>query len=133
MDIAALATELTTDPLARGYSAMTNQQAADSLNNVKDRPRDRGVISSYEIIDATVPAEWAALSAAEKQRYQTIVGAGQVNTKNPNTRAAFLAMFAAGTTTRTNLAALQTELVSRAVELGLGVVGDGHVASARGT
>lgn len=134
MDIAALAVELTTDTLARGYAGMTNQQAADSLNTINRTGPERTIIPSYEIIDATVPGEWATLTATEKQRYQTITGAGQVNIKNANTRAALAAMFGVGTTTRSNLIALQAgSQISRAEELGLGTVGDGHVASARGT
>lgn len=130
MDFVVLHNELTNDPLDRGYAGMTDQQAADSLNAV-NRSRERGVVPSYEIIDATVPAEWAALSAAEKQRYQTLTGAGQVNVRSGNARAAFMAMFGAGTQTRTNLAALQNEQVSRATELGLEYVYEGHVFMAR--
>jgi hypothetical protein len=32
VDIGALASELTTDPLARGYAGMSDQAAADDLN-----------------------------------------------------------------------------------------------------
>lgn len=134
MNIAALATELTTDPLGRGYAAMSDVQAAASLNTRNRTGPDRGIIPSYELINATVPAEWNSLSATEKQRYQTITGAGSVDIQNANVRAALAAMFGAGTTTRTNMVALQSGVsISRADELGLGVVGDGHVASARGT
>lgn len=132
MDIAVLATELTTDPLGRGYAGMSDAQAAASLNTANRDGPDRDVIPSYELINATVPAEWAALSAAEKQRYQTITGAGMVDISNTNVRSSLAAMFTAGTTTRTNMLALRAgPQISRATELGLGVVGDGHVASAR--
>lgn len=130
MDFVILRNELINDPLGRGYAGMTDQQAADSLN-VDNRSRERGVVPSYQIIDATVPAEWAALSAAEKQRYQTLTGAGQVNVRSGNARAAFMAMFGAGTQTRSNLSALQNEQISRAAELGLEHVYPGHVGIAR--
>ena len=136
MNIAALRTELITDPLPRGYSGMTDAQAAANLNDATTpalrRTRDRGVIPAYEVIDATVPSEYTTLNADEKQRYAAITGAGSVNTKNTNTRAAFAAMFGAGTTTRTNLVALQTEFISRAQELGLGTVTAQDVKDARG-
>lgn len=132
MDIAALAAELTNDPLGRGYSGMSNAQAAASLNTVNITGPERDIIEAYELIDATVPAEWASLSAAEKQRYQTITGAGRVNIKNANTRSSLASIFGAGTTTRANMLALQAgPQISRATQLGLGTVGDGHVASAR--
>lgn len=134
MDIAALQTELTTDPLGRGYSGMTDSQAANSLNTANRDGPDREIVSSHELFEAIVPAEWGSLSAAEKQRVQTILAMGQVNLKGANTRANLATAFGAGTTTRSNLQALQAgPKISRAIELGLGTVGDGHVASARAT
>lgn len=130
MDFVVLHDELTVDPLGRGYDGMTDQQAAGSLN-ATDRQRERGIVPSHEIIDATAPSEWVSLTTAEKQRYQTLTGAGQVNVQSANVRAAFMAMFGAGTQTRTNLAALQYETVSRAAELGLGYVSPGDVDQAR--
>lgn len=131
MDIEVLRAELLTDPLGRGYAGMTDAQAAASLNAVNRTPA-RGVVDSYLVVNATVATEWTALSAAEKQRYQTIVGAGKVDNGNANVQAAFLAMFAGGTTTRTNLIALAGgPSISRAAELGLPFVGAHHVAEAR--
>lgn len=127
-----LSDEVVNDPLARGYAGMTAHQVADSLNT-KNRSRERNIIQSYEIIEATVAAEYSALTAAEKERYKVLTGAGQINVKGANTRAAFLAMFAGGTTTRTNLAALQNELISRAEELALPLIRPGDVVEARGS
>lgn len=129
MDLQILKTELATDPLALGYAGKTAAQKA-SLLNTTQRTISRTLINAYEIINATVPAEWAALTADEKNRYATLTGAGQVDASNANVRAAFLAMFAAGTTTRSNLAALQNQTVSRAVELGLGTVTEQNVIDA---
>lgn len=134
MHIIALAAELTNDPLGRGYAGMTPALAAASLN-ARNRPGpDRDTVPAYEILEAIVPAEWTSLSAAEKQRVQTIISAGTVNLKGANTRAMLGAAFGAGTTTRANLLALQAgPPISRAEELNLGAaVGDGHVVSARG-
>lgn len=131
MDLAKLKAEITADPLTRGYLAMTDAQAAASLN-ASDRASVRTLIPSHEVIEATVAAEWSSLSAAEKQRYQTFIAAGTVNAAGTNTRAAFLAMFGAGTTTRANLSALQTgPTVTRAAELGLPFIGAHHVTQAR--
>lgn len=132
MDYVKLQAEITTDPMALGYAGKSDQQIADLLNSMgTGRVIGRSIVPSQEIIEATVPGEWAALAAAEKQRYQTITGAGEVNLKGPNTRAMLGAMFGAGTQTRTNLVALQTKTVSRAEELGLGFIYPGHVAKAR--
>jgi hypothetical protein len=107
MDYIALKSLIDADPTLTGKSSA---EIADVLN-AKTVVVDRAIIPSYEIVDATVPAEWAALTSAEKQRYQTITGAGSVNVKGTNTRSAFAAMFGAGTQTRANLLTLQSQTV----------------------
>lgn len=118
----ALATEINNDPTSLGYAphrtSGNDGAIADLLNAVSPSILiDRDVIDSHEVIDATVPSEWAALTAAEKQRYQTLTGAGKVNPKSANTRQTFGQMFGVGTTTRTNLTSLQTRPGSRAEQL----------------
>lgn len=122
--------ELTSDPLGRGYSGMVDQGVSDDLNSAY-RTRTRNRIETWEIIEATVPAEYAALSDGEKQRYQTFIAAGVLDPSGVNTRAAFGAMFGPGTVTRTNLLAMASEAVSRAEELGVPNVTANQVASAR--
>jgi hypothetical protein len=122
MDDLALKTELTTDPAGLGYAPHLASGSLSPIMELLNAPRIgvsvfRGVISSYEIINATDPAEWAALTAAEKQRYQMLTGAGQVDVSNANVRGAFAAMFGAGTVTRTALVALASRPGSRAEEL----------------
>lgn len=124
-----LRTELTTDPLARGYSGMTDEQAAASLNTV-NRTVPRTSATGSDIIKATVLADYAALSAANQNVYWGMVGAGGVDPQDANTVAIFTALFS-GKTTLTNLAALRTTPVSRAAELGLGVVTAGEIGRAR--
>ncbi len=132
MDYIRLKSEITLDFAALGYAGKTDKQTADLLNSLTTgRSIQRLVIPAHEILEATVPSEWAALTAAEKQRYQTITGAGEVNLSGANTRLTMGAMFGAGTTTRANLIALQTKVVSRQEELGLGLIEPGHVAKAR--
>lgn len=122
MNYQALKTELTTDPLGLGLAALSASEAASKLNEVPPSPAagrqiEREIVSTWEIFEATVPAEWAALSAAEKQRYQSMLSMGSINLKKPNTRAALAAMFGAVTTTRANLLALQNTPASRATVL----------------
>ena len=136
MDYAALKLELTTDPAAIGYAAAwaegSDWKCADLLNAVRQTiDVDRGVIPSYEIINATVPGEWTTLSVAERQRFQILTGAGQVDSGNANVRAMFQAMFGAGTTTRTALVALLTRKGSRAEQVFGQGVSMNDVAQAR--
>ena len=135
MDLTVLKAELLADPAGLGYAPLLaagqDGTLADALNLVRDGiDINRGVIPAYEIVNATTPAEWAALRAAEKQRYQTLTGAGQVDSANANVRAAFQAMFAASTATRTALVVLLTRKGSRAEQLfGAGAMVD-HMAIA---
>lgn len=119
MEYRPLADELAGDPAGLGYAGKTGAQCAALLNAV-NQVIERETIPAWEVLEATVPAEYAALSAAEKTRYGLFVGAGDVNVKGTNTRAAFAVMFGAGTQTRANLLALQTRLDSRANVIGLG-------------
>lgn len=128
MDRQELANEINADPVAMGYAAHVAAGAHESIAHLLNAPRPgvtvwRGVIPAHEIISATVPAEWAALTADEKQRYQTLTGAGDVDTGAAHVRTAFAAMFGPTTQTRTNLTALAQRQGSRAEELwGAGVV-----------
>lgn len=122
MDIAALKIELTTDPLGLGYAGMNSTVAAAKLNEVPaaasvGRQVEREIVPAWEVFEATAPAEWTALSATEKQRYQTILAMGSVNVKRTNTRNALATMFGAGTATRADLIKLQNMPASRATVL----------------
>src|SRR5688572_21578162 len=122
----ALKTELTTDPKGLGLVGMTDGVAASTLNQLgasADTVPQTQPIDSYLVINATTSTDWAALSATERTRYQTLTGAGKVDPSNANVTAAFLAMFPAGSTTRANLQALANRSCSRAEKLwGTGVV-----------
>lgn len=130
MDYGKLKNEITTDPLARGYASMTNQQVADNLNTVY-RTLPVESVTGQDIFEAVVQADYAALTAAQKELLYAIVGMGTIRVNGANTTAALLAMFPSGSTTRANLAALRTRPVSRAEELGLPRVDDEHIRSAR--
>ena len=122
MDYLVLKEEFTTDPQAYGYATYwTNGQdwkLADLINQVRDVILvDREIVPAYEIFEAVVPAEWAALSGQEKERIRLVLSMGQVLVKGSNTRKAFQSVFDVGTTTRTNILALFTRKGSRAEQL----------------
>lgn len=105
INYAALAAEITTDPNAYGLAALrasgSDQGIADQLNQARAGISvDRGTVPAHEVFEAISPAEWAALSAAEKQRVQTVLAMGTVNLRGTNTRASLAAAFGAGSTTR---------------------------------
>lgn len=134
MDYVILHDELTTDPLTRGYSTMTDAEAAADLNTVY-RTRTLERLDQADVYNAVVPAEFAALTADERRVIWDIVqvgGASGLWVKPGDTaRERFIALFGAESDTIQALATLLTQDITRAAELGLGTVKPGHVAKAR--
>ena len=115
-DLTPLQDELTNDPLARGYSGMTDAQVAASLNTV-DRTRRKLTVPGVDARGATDITEFENLTAADQDRWISVTSGAFLNVDQGVDRSIALALFGAGTTTRTALAALQNEAISRAVEL----------------
>ncbi len=130
MNIEVLAAELVAGhPITFAYDA-DDAIAADQLN-AKNVARNVTSVTGQEVFEAATATDYAALSVEHKTLFLGIVGMGTILVNGVNTKAALLAMFGPGTDTRANLAALQQETVSRAVELGLGFVYQGHIEAAR--
>lgn len=113
--------EVVDDPGGLGYAGMTDGGVIVALYEVGLGAQTLPVeaVLSQAIIEATVLAEYNALSTTEKDRYDLFISAGSVNPAGPNTKAAFASMFGPGTTTRDNLLALAERPVSRAEIIGL--------------
>ena len=124
--------ELVNDPLGRGYAAMTNQQAADSLNAI-NRTRLRDTLSSAEIYEALDVTEFQSKTAAQQVYVRDVLGLGD-NVRvgaSSKARTVMIGVFGAQSQTAANLLAVMTTNISRATELGLPFVGPHHVAEAR--
>lgn len=130
MDYSILVPEIRDDPLGRGYAGMSAAEVAADLAVLR-RSRDRETIGSGELQAAVDGGEYAALSDVKRAGWGAILAAGSVDVSNENIRAQITTIWAAGTATRSNLAALQTENISRAAELRLGRVRAGDVQMAR--
>jgi len=130
-DFTVLRTELDTDPLARGYAAMTAQQVADSLNR---KDRDRWVdMRSADIFEAIVLSEFTALSTANKGRVDRILNLGDGIRTGPTSqaRSELVSVFGAGSTTIANLAAIANQKRTRGEEIGFGEVSVSDVVRAK--
>lgn len=125
-----LRTEITTDPLGRGYSSMTDLEVANDLN-IEYRTITRATVAGWEIFNVTDDAEYAALTDAQKSSWDALCGIEQIDTANGVAKAREAELFGSGTTTRSNLAALRNPVASRARELGLPFVYEGHIQEAR--
>jgi hypothetical protein len=126
-----LADELNTDPLARGYSGMTDAQAADDLNIVN---RANWVdLTSSQIFETISASEFQSLNQVGQGRVDRILGLGADIKTAPGSQARneLIAVFGGGSATITSLATVANQQRSRADELGLGFIFEGHVANAR--
>ena len=130
MNIAALKAELTGDPLARGYPAMSDAEAATNLNAV-NRERNRTSMSGSEVLNAVDDTEWGALSDADKQTVWNIVHLGDVNPFGVEARLMVSVFDAEESPTIAALQVARKDPVSRATELGLGLIYPAHVTQAR--
>jgi len=135
INIAVLKVELLTGPRASDYTALSNQAAADKINNPLAPDAltvDVDTVEGWQLWGATVQAEFkdAALSDADRNSWDAICSQNRINVKDAGVRARVQAIWPASTT-RTNLVALQTKLISRGEFLGLPFIGAHHVAEAR--
>lgn len=127
-----LRTELFTDPEALGYGAATDEQAAALLNSVATgRTRNKATMTASDVLNAVVKSEYLALTAAKQQLMWSVLAIGELNPFGIEADL-FVEVFGGGSETITALQVARKETVSRAAELGIGIVKTGHVARARG-
>ncbi len=130
MNIDVLKTELTTDPLTRGYSSMTDEAAANDMNTI-NRTSNKAIMMGTEILNACDKVELNNLSTDNKRLVWDIIHiAGGVNPFGIEADL-FVDAFGAGSTTITTLQTLRKNNISRGEELGIGIVREGHVQHAR--
>lgn len=133
-----LKTEVTTDPLGRGYSGMNDDQVVASLNTV-DRDVIKPSLSGDEIFNAAEPAEVTSMARGAANARQdflaflSLCARDSINPQGAATVRIILELFGAGSQTVGNLNQIRKQTVSRSVELGLGdkSIGAADVARAR--
>jgi hypothetical protein len=128
-----LRTELTTDPLGIGYSGMTDQQAADSLNaetRTELLPVEAGELTEWAMQAGRLARLRDAQTGQTDEVRSLAMGAemilfrdnGNVDPGNPNHVALINALVSAGVLTAADKTALvdqATHNISRAFEIGL--------------
>ena len=117
-DLQILNAEITTDPLARGYSGMTDLQIANNLN-AEYRTANRDTVSGAEIFNATDADEYGALTDDKKAAWDRLCAIGVVDTASGVAKAREAELFGGGSVTRANLQSLRQYSLSRAAELGI--------------
>ena len=133
-DYAALNAELIAGHPDTGVYNVDNQIAADQLN-VVNRERNRTSMSGLEVkrafdLDVTTRAEWAALTDTKKSQILALVSRDDLDPFGVD-KMLFQDIAATATATKAQLLVLRVESVSRAVEIGFGVVTSADVDAAR--
>lgn len=130
MDYSALKTELTTDPLGRGYSGMTDEEAATDLNT-DYRAGGVATVGGGDVLNATDEAEFDALTDAQKDRWLALCGVEDINVSSGVAKSLEADLFGPGTATRTALLVLKTRSITRADELNFPKMEEADVDYAR--
>ena len=129
-DYEALKAELDADTLVRGYAGMTDQEAADDLNTVY-RTRDRTSMTGKEVKDRIKTADWASRTDAQKSQLLSLVARNDLDPFGIDADIFVDAMTGSVDTSVADLAIYRVEIISRAAELGFGVVNEFTIETAR--
>lgn len=128
MNYYVLNQELVGDPLGRTYSTMDDQEAADDLN-IAYRDRNVASMSASDVLQNVDDTEYIALTDVKKDALWGLLGIAVLDPWGKE--ASVMQDIFGASTTITNLQAARIETVSRAVELGLGLVRASDVEKAR--
>lgn len=128
MDFTTLTAELSGDPLGRGYSGMSDAEVMTDINTA-NRSVNRASMTPSEVLNAIDIAEWDALTGDQQRQIWDVLHIGDINPFGVEATI-FTSVFGVSATT-TALQAARTETVSRAAELGLGLIYPGHIQTAR--
>jgi hypothetical protein len=135
MDYQALRNELDTDALAFGYSGMTDAQVVSAINSVNSpygQTVTKSSLTGAEVFKATDSTEFDALTDAQRSEWLSLCAIQDLDPNNGTPAAATATrIFGGGSTTLASLQSLRDEVVSRAVQIGLGSVHVGDVQNAR--
>jgi hypothetical protein len=112
---AQLFSEISTDPKNLGLAALTDDLCADKLNEVgaSSEVINRSLVPAFEIEAALVSSDEDVLTPNEQSQLIALLTPGEVDINDAEVQSKLNDLFN-GTTTRTNLIALETRNASRA-------------------
>lgn len=124
--MAALTTEVATDPKGLGYAGATGNSATIAdLMNLSPEPIAAGSqeqiyrtrADTRDLMACIILAEFAALTQANRDYLTMLFSQSQVNTGDANIRTQVASVFGGATTSRANLIAAASKQASRAQAL----------------
>lgn len=130
MNYTKLREEIDTDPLARGYSGMTDLEVSDDINTVY-REINREVMSASEIFNVIDETEWGALTSEEQRPIWDVLHMGDSINPFGNEAGIFVGVFGGGSQTIVDLNDARKKDVSRGVEIGVGAVRESDIEKAK--
>lgn len=123
----ALTNEITNDPKALGYGSVASQNPADTATKLNTRPEPiaaagqeqiyKAYTDSEDLVAAVILTEFAALTQANRDYLTLLFAPKRIKTGDASVRTQVAAVFAGGTTSRTNLIAAASREASRAEAL----------------
>lgn len=125
-----LKAEIDADPLTRGYSGMSDAQVAVDLNTAY-RSRNRTSLTGDALFTATDSTDFTGLTDHKRELWVSWTSKDSVDPWNASNVSFVTWIFGGGSTSLSNLAALRTESISRAAELGFPEVNASNVQGAR--
>ena len=108
-----LKTELTDDPLGRGYAGMTDAEAADDLNTPRIA-RNRASMSRSGVMQAVEPSAYSGLTGDGLVAFWGLLSVDSLDPFGVEADV-MIKLFGGGSATITALAAARVETISRAV------------------
>ena len=121
LTLSALRTELLTDPTGIGYSTAVTRADHNTLVDLVNRSAASyvvsiGTVTAINLQSVVVASEYAVLSGGQRDLWNAVLTAatGGVPISNTAIRAQVAVVWSAGTTTRSNLLALDTRTGTRA-------------------
>lgn len=110
------------------YGAMSDTQVAAELNSL-DKPQNKVSMTRQDIVENIDADELNSLTSDNLNKLLVVLS----DSINPFgvAQSVFINVFGGGSTTISNLAAARVENISRASQIGLGIVAEGDVTNAR--
>ena len=128
---ANLKTEVTTDPLARGYSGMASSFLLENLQAI-NRTRNKVSLNPSEVYQNIDQGDWAALTASQQDEVWNTLHLGDPLDPFGREATRFIAIFGGGSATITALQALRVDNISRLEQIGIsGTVTEHQINRAR--
>lgn len=131
MDYRTLAQELKDDPLGREYAKMDVEAAAADLN-APTVTVPRGVVPSHEVVNVLIAGDRNKIDPTDLTWLLLVLAPGTVDVGNERVQSLLISILAASTGSKDGIVELANTTVSRAEQLGLGVVSPGDVKLALG-